>query len=76
MSEVAQRFEEPDFAEKVTRREWYQAEQLQLAKVSRLDWYIEPRSHPPTYMQKMNKDMKIRARFRFGAETRSTENGG
>lgn len=73
VSEVAQRLEEPEFVESVRRRESDQSEQMQRAKVSGLDWYMEPRSHPPTYLQKMNKDMKIIARFRCGAETRSTE---
>lgn len=73
VSEVAQRMDEPDFLEVVRRRECDQVEQVRLAEVSRVDWYVEPRSSPPAYLQKANKDMKTIARFRCGAETRSTE---
>lgn len=70
---VAHLMEEADFVESVRSREWDQVEQVRLARVSRLDWYVEARSNPPTYLLHTNKDMKLIARFRCGAETRSTE---
>lgn len=66
--------EEADFVLSVRRRrEWDQVEQERLAWVSRLDWYVETRNHPPAYPLETNKDIKVIARFRCGAETRSTE---
>lgn len=65
--------EEGDFVETVRRREWDQVEQERLARVSKLDWYVEPSSRPPAYLLESNKNSKIIARFRCGAETRATE---
>ena len=71
--EVAARLGDEGFIEAVKRRALDQFQQERQAKVDKLEWYLVPRSCPPPYLKKVNKDMKLIARFRCGAESRSTE---
>ena len=73
VQEVAQRLDDQRFVETVRRRVLDQTEQERSGKLSALNWYLEPKGLLPSYLHQPHKKMKMIARFRCGAESRSTE---